>query len=195
MHYPLQLKFKLATLAARLTIVDHGGAVVLAVKQKLFKLKEAVSVYADEEERELRYTIQADRVLDFSAQYRFADADGRPLGAIRRHGMRSLWRAHYEIVDAEGALRLALTEENPWAKVLDGLLEDVPVLGLLSGYFLHPRYAIAPPGGEPVLRLRKEASLFERRFSIERLAPLDQADETRALLGAIMMVLLERERG
>lgn len=195
MRYPLQLKFKVLTLAGRLLVEDAGGALVLAVKQKAFKLKESVSVYADEDERDLRYTIQADRVIDFSANYRFADASGRSLGVIRRHGMRSLWKAHYEIADETGETRFTLTEENPWVKVLNGLLEDIPGMNLISGFVLHPRYAVKRPDGQAVLRLKKEPSFLERRFSIAQLAPLDEREETLAVLGIMMMVLLERVRG
>ena len=38
-----------------------------------------ISVFADREQSRLLYSVEADRVLDFSARYRFADAVGRPV--------------------------------------------------------------------------------------------------------------------
>ena len=39
------------------------------------------------------YKINADRVIDFNANYAITTPAGKDLGHVRRHGMRSLWRA------------------------------------------------------------------------------------------------------
>lgn len=195
MHYPLTLRFKLLSLASQIYVTEPGDRVVFYVKQKMFKLKEAITVFADEEQRTERFTIKADRVIDFSATYRFEDAHGRPLGAVRRKGMRSLWKAHYEILDASDQLTMTLSEEKPWIKLLDGLIGEIPFIGAISGYVLNPSYLVSRTDGAPVLRLRKTPSLFERRFEIDKLGDVPEPDEHRALLGTLMMVLLERDRG
>lgn len=193
-RYPLHLRFKRLALSPQITVTDAAGNVVFYVKQKAFKLKEAVTVFADLEQSRPLFTIKADRVLDFGAQYRIADTAGRPLGHVQRQGMRSIWRAHFEIATAGGAV-LTLREENPWVKVLDGLVGDIPVIGLFSGYFLNPTYLVSRADGTAVLRLKKEPALTEGKYSIHRLAPLEAGDETTALLGVMMMTLLERSRG
>ena len=99
MQFPLTLRFKFFSLTSEIFVTEPNGAVALYVKQKMFRLKEAITVFADPQQRQVRFTIQADRVIDFSAQYHFADAEGRTLGSVRRKGMRSLWKAHYEILD------------------------------------------------------------------------------------------------
>ena len=88
-----------------------------------------------------------------------------------------------------------MREENPWAKVFDSVLGDVPVLGLLTGYFFHPSYSVARTDGTKVVRLRKVASFFGRRFVIEKLEEFQKGEEERILLGLMMMILLERQRG
>jgi hypothetical protein len=45
------------------------------------------------------------------------------------------------------------------------------------------------------MRIRKQAGFLESRFSIEKKATLDELDEQRVLLSAIMVVLMERRRG
>lgn len=195
MQFPLTLRFKLLTLRSEIYVTDASGRVVLYVKQKLFKLKEDIAVFGDEAQRDKRFNIKADRVIDFSARYHFTDAHGRELGSIKRKGMRSIWKAHYEICDASEQLTMTLSEENPWVKVLDGMVGDIPVIGFLTGYLLNPTYLISRTDGKPVLRLSKRPSLVERRFEIEKLGEVSESEENRAVLGALMMVLLERSRG
>jgi hypothetical protein len=111
--------------------------------------------------------------------------------------MKSLWRAHYEIVGAADQTIFELSEENPWAKIGDSLLGEIPILGLITGLFFHPRYRISRPGhGEPAFRLHKKRSLLETGFHIEKLDPtVEEGEEMVVLLGAVMLALLERRRG
>jgi hypothetical protein len=89
MGYPLQLSFKVIALSPQISITDATGRLLLYVKQKAFKLKEAVTVFADREQTVPLYAIAADRVLDFSAQYTITNAQGQVLGAVRRRGWSS----------------------------------------------------------------------------------------------------------
>lgn len=193
MNYPLRLRFKIVTLASKVSVTDNTGALMFFAKQKLFKFKEAIQIFGDEEQTQLKYTINADRVIDFSANYQFADAQGAPMGSVRRRGMKSLWRARYEIA---GMQAMTITEENPWTKFFDGLLKQVPLISMFSGYFLHPSYIVKNAGGQEIMRLKKEPAFLEGLFSIEKLnASLDPKEETMILLSLLMMVLLERVRG
>jgi hypothetical protein len=116
------------------------------------------------------------------------------LGSVKRHGMKSFWRAHYEIM--EGAMPvMTIREENPWIRVLDSLLTEIPLVGMFSGYVFHPTYLVARADGTGVLRARKRPAFFEGKFRIEQLSPVTEAEEQRALLALLMMLLLERARG
>ena len=194
MNFPLDLSFKKIALSPQVKVTDASGQVVLYTKQKAFKLKEAVTVFADVEQTRPLYTINADRVLDFNAKYNIADAAGRPLGAIARKGRKSIWRAQYEVMDGGGA-PLTIREENGWVKVGDALLGEIPIVGIFSGYVFNPSYVITNAAGAPLMRLSKQPAFFEGRFRIEKLAEMSPQDETRAVLSFLMMVLLERRRG
>lgn len=195
MQFPLQLRFKILALGAKVAVHDATGNLVYYFKQKAFKLKEAVTVYADEAQTTVRYRIAADRVLDISAQYHIEDSAGRALAVLERHGMRSLWRAHYEI-HRGGTPLFRLQEETPWIKVLDGLVGQIPVVGMLTGYLLHPTYVVTrSTDGITVLRVIKQPAFFESRYRVEQIAPLEPESMELALLGALMLLLLERDRG
>lgn len=194
MDQPLQLSFKTVALSPQISVTDATGRLLLYVKQKAFKLKEAVTVFADREQTTPLYAIAADRVLDFSAQYTITNRQGRVLGAVRREGMRSLWRARYEVVE-QGRSVLSIREANPWVKVADGLLGEVPGLGLLTGYFFHPAYELARADGVVAMQMQKQAAFFEGRYSIRMPVALSEAEHELALLSLLMVVLLERRRG
>lgn len=195
MQFPLEARFKLLAIASQISVTDAGGALVYYARQKAFKLREAVTVFADEEQTRPVFRIAADRVLDISARYRVEDAGGVERGVLQRQGFRSIWRTRYD-VEIGGRQSLTIREENPWVKVLDSILGDIPVLGMLAGYFFHPVYLVAPAGdGAPLLRVVKKPALFEGRFAIERRTPAEDRDVEVAVVAVLMMLLLERGRG
>lgn len=198
MQYPLTLTFKLFAFAPQISVADHQDNPVLYVRQKLFKLREAITVFTDSKKTDLRYTIKADRIIDFSARYNFADPAGQPLGSVKRRGLRSLWRAHYEIFapgDTENPM-LTIREENPWVKVCDALLCEIPLVGLFSGFFFNPVYLVQRPDDETVvMRLEKIPTFLSRKFLIKQVDAMSEIDQERALLSLLMMLLLERARG
>lgn len=193
MNYPLTLTFKTIALAPQISVTDADGRLIFYVKQQLFKLKEAVNVFADKEQTNLLFTINADRIIDFSAQYHFRSAAGADLGSVKKRGMKSLWKAHYDIFDGS-ILAMEVGEENPWIKLLDGIFSGIPVLGMFSGYVFHPTYLVSRQGSA-VMRIQKLPAFFEGRFEITKAGALNEAEETRALLSLLMMALLEKSRG
>lgn len=198
MDYPLTLSFKIIALAPQIYVRDAAGRELLYVKQKLLKLRERIQVFADSSQSRLVYEIAADRILDWNARYTFTDPGGATVGAVRRHGAKSLWKASYEVVSPAGQPLYTIQEENPWIRVLDGVLGEIPILGGLFGYFLNPRYLVTATGtGQVLLRIIKHRSLFlESRFEVQREGPgPDPTGEPAAILALLMMVLLERERG
>lgn len=194
MNYPLQLSFKHLSIAPKLSVTDAAGNLSFFVKQKAFKLKESVTVFADADQKLPLYELKADRVIDFSASYHFTDPRGAHIGTVRRHGMKSLWKARYDIVNGSSRA-LKIQEANPWAKVFDSLFSEIPILGIFNGYVFHPEYLVARDDGAPIMRLKKEPAFFQGKFSIEKLAAVSAEEETRILLSLIMMVLLEKRRG
>jgi hypothetical protein len=195
MNFPLDLRFKILAIAAQIYVRDSAGHVIAYVKQKAFKLKEDVTVFGDEAQTRPLYRIRADRIIDIAAQYRIEDNDGDELGTIKRRGMRSFWRAQYE-VHRQGQPVMTIQEENPWVKVADSLLSEVPIVSLFSGYLFHPAYQVTRvDSGAVVMRARKMSAFLEGRFQIEALGAQTEDDERLAVVSILMMLLLERARG
>ncbi|MDR3635408.1 MAG: hypothetical protein P4L84_16505 [Isosphaeraceae bacterium] len=109
--------FKLLGAAFRLTTPD--GRLLAYSKQKAFKLREDIRVYADEAMTTELLFIQADRVIDFSAAYTVTDSQtGDRIGALRRKGWTSMLRDTWELLDAAGTVRGHVKEDSTWKALL-----------------------------------------------------------------------------
>ena len=195
LKFPLQLTFKITTLSNDFVAQDANGNTIAYVRQKMLRLLEEVQVFSNESRSQLNYTIRANRWLDFTAPYTFTDRTGFEVGRIVRKGWASLWKAHYEILDERQQPDLVIREENPWAKIFDSMLGEIPLLGILTGYLFHPSYIVTRPDGTQVVRLKKESSFWGRKFTVDKLADFEKGEEERVILGLMMLILLERQRG
>lgn len=194
MQYPLELTFKLWAFAPQISVVDGQNNLIFYVKQKLFKLKEAITVFADSEQTRPLHYINADRIIDFSARYDFTDSNGAYIGSVKRRGLKSFWRARYDIFDGD-TTTLNIQEKNPWVKVADALFAEIPLVGIFTGYVFNPVYLVSRADGGVVMRLEKNPSFFSRRFTIKAVDQLSDREEQQVLLSLIMLLLLERTRG
>ncbi|MGV3664198.1 MAG: hypothetical protein ACO1TE_28755 [Prosthecobacter sp.] len=197
MNYPVTFRFKLIALSPQIYVTDADGRTICYVKQKLFRFKEKVEVFTDDSMQHLLATIEADRIIDWSARYTFKAPNGQVLGAVGRRGLKSLWRAHYDVF-GPGATSptFAIQEANPFSKMLDGMVSEIPIIGMFAGYMLHPKYvATRVSDGERTLCLVKQAALFEGRFRLVQEGPADEGEQLALMLSFLMMNLLERARG
>lgn len=195
MNYPIEFSFKILAIASQIYIRDSSGTLLAYVKQKLFKLKEDINIFADENQTQHLYNIKADRVLDFSAKYNFTDAGGNFLGSIKRKGMRSIFKASYEIYDPGDRQVMKINEENGWIKVIDSLIGEVPIVGMFTGYFFNPSYIVSRLDDAPVARLVKQPAFLEGKFQMTKIGEMSEDEEPRVMLGLLAMTLLERARG
>lgn len=193
--YPLTLTFKFLTISSYIRVVDATGQLVSYVKQKAFRLREDVTIFADEAQTQPVYHIKANKIIDIGATYSITSPDGRPLGALRQRGLRTFWRATYDILDEAGEAIGLIYEKDALVKVIDGLIGAIPFLGFVIQQWINPTYLIDGADGVTLLRLRKRPSLIERRFIVEQDAPLPPRMEQLALPAVLMVVLLERGRG
>lgn len=196
LNYPLDFKFKITTLASDFNITDKNGNYVAYVRQKMFKLKEDVIVFNDESKSQELFRIQANKWIDFNASYSLNDLiDKKNFGRLARKGMRSLWKSTYNILDSNDQPKFTVAEDNAWTKFFDGMVSEIPIIGMFTGYFLNPAYTVRDVDGKEYFKLKKMPSFFGRRFQLDRLIDIDDEDESLVVLSLLMMVLLERARG
>ena len=92
---------------------------LLYVKQKAFKLKEDITIFADEAQTRAMLKVNARSILDFSAAYDVTDATtGAKIGALRRKGMMSSFVMDaWEILDTQDAV-VGKIQEDSWILAL-----------------------------------------------------------------------------
>ncbi len=84
-------------------IYGPDGNLAMYSKMKGFKLKEDIRLYTDESLATEVLTIQADRVIDFSAAYTVKDAvTGETLGSLKRAGFKSMLRDEWTLFTSDG---------------------------------------------------------------------------------------------
>jgi len=193
LHYPVTATFSFLAIGQTVRIADSLGQPLLYVKQKAFRLRSDVTVYADETQTEVVYRIRGDRMLG-SIRYAITDAEGRPLGALSRQWGSAFWRATYRIFDANDAEIGTIAQQNPWIRVLHGLVEEIPIVGGFAGMLINPTYRVDAPTGTTVLRLVKKASFTARSFVIESVAPISRETEQIVVPAVITFALMERAR-
>ena len=196
MQYPLKFSFTYLTLGSKITVTDAHDQLVFFVQRKAFKFKEDIRIYSDTNKTTEICAIKAQNWIDWSGVYDFSAPDGTPLGAVQRRGMRSIWKATYEIM-RDGEVDYILKEENPFAKVMDNILGEIPILGIFTGLLFNPKYIILNEKGEIVMRLTKKSSITEGSFVLDKLQEFAASpeEEMRVLLGVFTAMILEKNRG
>lgn len=195
-HYPLDFKFRISTLSNDFTVTDVRGVNLAYVRQKMFRLKESVQVYKDEKKVDLLYNINANQWLDFNTMYTISEPNGAVVGSVARKGMRSIWKATYNVLDKHNQVKYIIEEESAWVKFWDGLVSEIPLVGMFTGYFLNPAYLIKTVDGKVCFRMKKQSSFFGRKFRLEKVSDnFDTENEMLIISSLMMMLLLERSRG
>jgi hypothetical protein len=188
MQYPLELRYKITERLPQVSVADATGKLVFILNHAPAENGSIVQVYSDAERNALRYTINPDWILDFSAQYHFTDHAGQLLGSVRRDGERSLWRTRFEIMNG-GPPNLEIREENSLAKFIDAIMGEIPIVGAVIPRLV---YLVRAEDGATLVRIVKKPKLFESCFRIEKQSEFDASEEARILLSLLILILSEQ---
>ena len=177
------LKRQVLALTGKIRIYAPDGSLLLYSQQKMFRLKEDIRVYNDEERSQELLYIQARAYLDFSAAYDVQDSlSGEKVGVLRRKGWRSLLRDEWEILDAMDQPLAILHEDNPTRALLRRLL---------LGTLLPQNYDILTDETR-LADLRQRFNLFryemELDFSMDTVRRLDRR---LGIAAAILLGIIE----
>jgi hypothetical protein len=157
----------------------QGGELLLEVKMKAFRLKEAIVGYADSGRSDARLRIQARSILDFGATYDVVDArTGERLGAWRRKGLKSILRDTWTLLDSGD-------------REIGELTEDSMLLALIRRFLLNliPQTFSCTVNGSPAGDIRQRFHLFRLTYDV-RLDP-DKVEPRLAQAIAVLLLAIE----
>jgi len=183
-HSNYVLKRQAIALTGKFRFYDPMGNLVLFSEQKMFKLREDIRVYADENKTQEVLSIKARQILDFSASYDVVDAAlNQKVGVLRRKGLRSLLRDEWEVLDASDNLKGLLFEDSMGLALLRRLL---------LGSWLPQNYDITF-GDTRVADLRQNFNLFRYELNLD--FSMDTAQQLDRRLGIAAGILLAAIEG
>ncbi|NOY26210.1 MAG: hypothetical protein GXP62_10100 [Oligoflexia bacterium] len=108
-------------------IYGPEGNLRFFIKQKAFKLKEEITVYSDEAQKDAVLGIKARGIGDFSGTYDVADKkSGEGVGAMKRQGLKSMFRDEWTIMDGAGTEIGTVKEDSGALALLRRFLPIIP---------------------------------------------------------------------
>ncbi len=124
---PITFRKKVFKLAGNIIhAFDPQQNLVLFVKQKAFRLKEDIRVYADKAQSTEMLYIQARKVIDFKAAYDVVDSQTQEkVGALRRKGWSSMIQDQWELLDKEDNLIGRISEDSTALAIIRRFLTNL----------------------------------------------------------------------
>jgi hypothetical protein len=182
-HSTYLLKRQVLALTGKVRVYTPTGQVGLFSEQKMFKLREDIRVYADENKLSELLWIQARQIIDFAAAYDvFDQTTGMKVGALRRKGWSSIMRDTWEILD-------------PMDRVIGIIREDSPGRALLRrmllGSLLPQRYEVVQTGDQVIARYIQRFHLFRYELDIDFTNDPDAIDRRLGLAIGILLAIIE----
>ena len=182
-HPSYLLKRQAIALAGKFRFYDPMGNLVMFSEQKMFKWREDIRVYADENKTQEVLSIKARQIVDFSAAYDVVDTEfNQKVGALRRKGWESMLRDEWEVLDAND-------------NVIGKLFEDTMGLALLRrfllGSWLPQNYDITL-GNARVADLRQNFNLFRYELNLDfSMDPSQNLDRRLGIAAGILLAVVE----
>ncbi|MGH8867932.1 MAG: hypothetical protein ACRDYU_08035 [Actinomycetes bacterium] len=134
------------------------GPTVAFAQQKRMALREQVTFYTDDTQRDVLFSFKARQMMDVSATYDVSDAAGTVLGTFRKDFGASLLRSTFHLAQ-EGAPE-ATGAERSMAVALVRRFADVPL----------PVHFDFTAGGQPVMSVTRAFALRDA-YRVEVPAP------------------------
>jgi hypothetical protein len=188
--YPLTITVGLQTFGKKIRVVDANGLLVVHAHQKAARLKEDVTVYADELESQPLCRLKGMDLLGLA--YSIETLDGLHLGGVKLSTAPMLSSDTYDIVDENDAQLAHVHAADRLGKLAAYVLGGVPLVNAIVFRLIKPSYLFDDASGTTLLRLRVLPSVGEGRFLLERESSLSERLERLALPAALIVTMIER---
>jgi hypothetical protein len=177
------LRRQAIALTGKFRFYDPAGRLVMFSEQKMFRLREDIRVYGDEDKSQEVLSIKARQIVDFSAAYDVVDtALNQKVGALRRRGWSSLLRDEWEVLDAN---------DNVIGKLFEDSVGLAMLRRLLLGSLLPQNYDMTL-GDARVADLKQRFNLFRYELDLDfTMDPSQRLDRRLGIAAAILLAAVE----
>ena len=175
-------------LGQKFHIYDDEGGLAFYSKQKAFKLKEDIRIFADEAMEKELLVIKARSIIDFGATYDVFDSTqgGALVGSLRRKGLKSMAADEWIFLDAGG-------------RELGFIKEDSLTLALLRRFLLGnllPQHYTGTVGGAEVCEFKRNFNPFVSKMSLDfSVDAPGRLDRRLGIVAAVLLVAVEGKQG
>ena len=175
----------LTLVGAKFHIYNADGKLIGFSKQKAFKLKEELRVYADESMSRELMAILARQLIDFAATYDVIDSlGGEKIGAVRRSGFTSLFRDQWLVLDEHDQQIGIIQEDNPFLALVRRFVTNL----------LPQRYSLHDAGGRELATMHRHFNPFVQKLTVT-VEEDDSIDPHLVLAAGILLVAIEGRQG
>jgi uncharacterized protein YxjI len=177
------LKRQVFALTGKLRFYSPQGEQVLYVEQKMFRLKEDIRVYNDDQKSQEILLIKARHFADWAAAYDVLDAaTGAKIGVLRRKGWNSMVRDEWEVLDVN---------DQPFGVLIEDSLGRALLRRFLLGSLMPQDYDLLI-GGTRVADLRQKFSFFGYEMIVDFSMDIaNRLDRRLGIAGAILLAIIE----
>ena len=189
-HETYTLRRKVFTIfGAKFHIYDPNGNLALFAKLKAFKIKEDVRIYADEAQTQEVLSIRTKSVFDLAGTYDVQDSTtGETVGALRRKGLKSMFRDEWLILDANGQEIGKIKEDSGFKAFVRRFIE--------AASFLMPQKFHAEMGGQTIATYQQNFNPFVQKILIDFSADTgNKFDPRLGLAAAVLLCAIEGKQG
>jgi len=174
-------------LGIKCRIMRLDGSLMFFVHQKAFKLKEDITVFADEQQSTPLLSIKARQIIDFSACYDVVDlSNGQHVGVLQRQGLKSMLRDEWTVM-------------NPMQQPIATIQEDSMALALIRRFLsnLVPQsYTISTGMNNPIGEMKGTWNPFLVKYTVDFSRDHQQhLDRRLALASVVLLMCIEGKQG
>jgi uncharacterized protein YxjI len=182
-HQKYLLHRQVFALTGKFRFYDPLGNLVMFSEQKMFKLREDIRVYSDENKTQEVLSIKARQIIDFSAAYDVVDtAMDQKIGTLRRQGWNSMLRDEWQVLDANEVQISVLFEDSMGLALLRRFL---------LGSWLLQNYDIAF-GEKRIADLKQRFNLFRYELDVDMSMDTEgQLDPRLGIAAGILLAAIE----
>ena len=165
---------------ASFQIFDQKNNLLFFSKQKSFKLKEDIKIYADKDKKEELLSIGTDQVLDFGAKYNVqCSINNEDIGSLKRKALKSMFKDEWILFNNKDEEFAKLSEKSILSALVSRFIKLIP-----------QKYLITANDGEIIAHIKQHFNPFILKYTFNVLND-DLIDKRLFIAAGVLLCAIE----